>query len=211
MPATGKIGAHVSRLVPVHWRTAHRRFAEWVTAGVMTAVHQATVDVLGAVGRSTRRGRASTACTCGRSKEEPDRAQPGRPGQARLQDSRDRRPQRAGVARGHLCGHCCIEPTSRSLAARLPARSTAHGPSRATDRANHRPSPSPTARVADGRQGFSGGFTALETLDRSMQQCHGGLGSLDATVPRRPHLDLRASSAGPRLMAAPSDRDATGL
>ena len=36
---------------PVHWRTAHRRFAEWVAAGVMTAVHQATLDVLGAAGR----------------------------------------------------------------------------------------------------------------------------------------------------------------
>ena len=24
---------------PVHWRTAHRRFTEWVTAGVMTALH----------------------------------------------------------------------------------------------------------------------------------------------------------------------------
>jgi transposase len=37
--------------LPVHWRTAHRRFAEWVAAGVMTAVHQATLDVLGAAGR----------------------------------------------------------------------------------------------------------------------------------------------------------------
>src|SRR3954471_4604661 len=35
---------------PVHWRTAHRRFTEWVAAGVMTALHQATLDVLGAAG-----------------------------------------------------------------------------------------------------------------------------------------------------------------
>ena len=35
---------------PVHWRTAHRRFAEWVAAGVMTALHQAVLDVLGAAG-----------------------------------------------------------------------------------------------------------------------------------------------------------------
>ena len=36
---------------PVHWRTAHRRFAEWVAAGVMTALHQAMLDVLGAAGQ----------------------------------------------------------------------------------------------------------------------------------------------------------------
>jgi transposase len=36
---------------PVHWRTAHRRFAEWVAAGVMTALHQAMLDVLGVVGQ----------------------------------------------------------------------------------------------------------------------------------------------------------------
>ena len=36
---------------PVHWRTAHRRCAEWVTAGVMTALHQATLDVLGTAGQ----------------------------------------------------------------------------------------------------------------------------------------------------------------
>lgn len=36
---------------PVHWRTAHRRFAEWVDKGVMQALHQATLDVLGAAGR----------------------------------------------------------------------------------------------------------------------------------------------------------------
>ncbi|WP_442933723.1 IS5 family transposase, partial [Micromonospora sp. CPCC 206060] len=35
---------------PVHWRTVHRRFAEWVAAGVMTALHQAVLDVLGAAG-----------------------------------------------------------------------------------------------------------------------------------------------------------------
>jgi transposase len=32
---------------PVPWRTAHRRFAEWVAAGVMTALHQAMLDLLG--------------------------------------------------------------------------------------------------------------------------------------------------------------------
>ncbi len=36
---------------PVHWRTAHRRFAEWVSLGVMTALHQATLDVLGVTGQ----------------------------------------------------------------------------------------------------------------------------------------------------------------
>ena len=31
--------------------TAHRRFAEWVDHGVMTALHQATLDVLGVAGQ----------------------------------------------------------------------------------------------------------------------------------------------------------------
>lgn len=35
----------------VHWRTAHRRFAEWVEAGVMRALHQAVLDVLGVAGQ----------------------------------------------------------------------------------------------------------------------------------------------------------------
>ncbi|MFC0528589.1 transposase [Phytohabitans kaempferiae] len=39
------------RSFPVHWRTAHRRFAEWVALGVMTAVHQAMLDVLGLAGQ----------------------------------------------------------------------------------------------------------------------------------------------------------------
>jgi transposase len=36
---------------PVHWRTAHRRFAEWVSLAVMTALHRATLDVLGIAGQ----------------------------------------------------------------------------------------------------------------------------------------------------------------
>ncbi|MER5701037.1 transposase [Micromonospora sp. NPDC002296] len=36
---------------PVHWRTTHRRFAQWVAAGVMTALHRAVLDVLGAAGQ----------------------------------------------------------------------------------------------------------------------------------------------------------------
>ena len=32
---------------PVHWRTTHRRFTQWVAAGVMTALHRAMLDVLG--------------------------------------------------------------------------------------------------------------------------------------------------------------------
>ncbi len=31
--------------------TAHRRFTEWVEAGVFTALHRAVLDVLGAAGR----------------------------------------------------------------------------------------------------------------------------------------------------------------
>jgi transposase len=36
---------------PISRATAHRRFAEWVQAGVMQALHQAMLDVLGAAGK----------------------------------------------------------------------------------------------------------------------------------------------------------------
>ena len=36
---------------PISSKTTHRRFTEWVTLGVMTALHQATLDVLGAAGQ----------------------------------------------------------------------------------------------------------------------------------------------------------------
>ena len=36
---------------PIPSKTAHRRFTEWVALGVMTALHQATLDVLGAAGQ----------------------------------------------------------------------------------------------------------------------------------------------------------------
>jgi hypothetical protein len=42
--------AETSRLVPGAPRTAHRRFAEWVSLGVMTALHQAMLDILGVAG-----------------------------------------------------------------------------------------------------------------------------------------------------------------
>ena len=73
---------------PVHWRTTHRRFAEWVSVGVMTALHQAMLDVLGVVGQLDRSRASIDSMQSARLKGEPDRAQPGRPGQARLQDPR---------------------------------------------------------------------------------------------------------------------------
>jgi transposase len=36
---------------PVNWKTTHRRFAEWVDAGVMQALHRAMLDVLGLAGQ----------------------------------------------------------------------------------------------------------------------------------------------------------------
>jgi transposase len=36
---------------PISRATAHRRFTEWVEQGVMQAVHQAMLDVLGAAGQ----------------------------------------------------------------------------------------------------------------------------------------------------------------
>ena len=36
---------------PISSKSAHRRFAEWVALGVMAALHQAMLDVLGAAGR----------------------------------------------------------------------------------------------------------------------------------------------------------------
>jgi transposase len=35
---------------PISSKTTHRRFTEWVAVGVMAAVHQATLDVLGVAG-----------------------------------------------------------------------------------------------------------------------------------------------------------------
>jgi hypothetical protein len=43
--------APAAGIVPGAPRTAHRRFAEWVSVGVMTALHQATLDVLGVAGQ----------------------------------------------------------------------------------------------------------------------------------------------------------------
>ena len=75
---------------PVHWRTAHRRFAEWVSAGVMTALHHAMLDVLGVAGQIDWSRASIDSMHVRAVKGEPDRAQPGRPGQARLQDPRCR-------------------------------------------------------------------------------------------------------------------------
>jgi transposase len=36
---------------PISSKTTHRRFTEWVRQGVMAAVHQAMLDVLGAAGQ----------------------------------------------------------------------------------------------------------------------------------------------------------------
>ncbi|MFG2045238.1 transposase [Dactylosporangium sp. NPDC048998] len=36
---------------PISSKTTHRRFTEWVALGVMAALHQATLDVLGAAGQ----------------------------------------------------------------------------------------------------------------------------------------------------------------
>ena len=43
--------AQTSRLVPGALADRARRFAEWVSLGVMTALHQATLDVLGIAGQ----------------------------------------------------------------------------------------------------------------------------------------------------------------
>jgi transposase len=67
--------------VPVHWRTAHCRFAEWVAAGVMTARHQAVLDVLGAAG-AIDWSRASIDSMHVRAVKGPGpaRSTPGKPG-----------------------------------------------------------------------------------------------------------------------------------
>ena len=54
----------------------------------MTALHQATLDVLGAAGRIDWSRASIDGMHVRALKGEPDRAQPGRPGQARLQDPR---------------------------------------------------------------------------------------------------------------------------
>jgi serine/threonine-protein kinase len=73
-----------------------------------------------------------------------------------------------------LRGHCCIEPSSRSLAARLPGRSTHGGPLASTDQANHRLRPSR-------RPGTRRSPWVLRRICGPRD-----VGSLNATVPTRP-------------------------
>src|SRR5919112_3640585 len=95
---------------PVHWRTAHRRFAEWVSAGVMTALHQATLDVLGAA-EQIDWSRASIDSMHVRAvKRESDPAQPGRPGQAWAP-----RPTQSVTATGCRYTWTCPPPTSTTI------------------------------------------------------------------------------------------------
>jgi transposase len=47
---TGCAWAAIPESFPISTPTAHRRFTEWVTAGIFTALHRAVLDVLGAAG-----------------------------------------------------------------------------------------------------------------------------------------------------------------
>jgi hypothetical protein len=80
--------------------------------------------------------------------------------------------------------HCCIEPIVKITRRNISCEIHTEWCVASTDRANHCPHPRRRAREADGRQGLSGGFAALETLDRSMQQC----------PPPSSHLDHRTQN-----------------
>jgi transposase len=67
--------------------TARRRFAEWVQADASARLHRATLDLLGVAGvidwsRASVDGMHVRAVTGG-----PDRPQPGRPRQTRVEDA----------------------------------------------------------------------------------------------------------------------------
>ena len=64
---------------PISSASAHRRFSEWVTHGVMAALHQATLDVLGAAGHLDWSRASIDALHVRAVKGGPDRAEPGRP------------------------------------------------------------------------------------------------------------------------------------
>src|SRR3954468_859901 len=69
---------------PISRATAHRRFAEWVEAGVMDALQQATLDVLGAAGQIDWSRASIDAMHVRAVKGGSDGAEPGRPRQARF-------------------------------------------------------------------------------------------------------------------------------
>jgi transposase len=48
---TGCPWAALPSSFPISSKTAHRRFGQWVQAGVVQALHQAMLDVLGAAGQ----------------------------------------------------------------------------------------------------------------------------------------------------------------
>jgi transposase len=78
--------------------TCWRRLDEWAKAGVFEQLQALLLDELGAAGRVDLERSASIASACGRSKGGPDRRQPCRSGQARLQAARGWRRWRATLA-----------------------------------------------------------------------------------------------------------------
>src|SRR5690348_3283189 len=48
---SGCAWAELPASFPISYQSAHRRFAEWVEQGVMAALHQAMLDILGAAGQ----------------------------------------------------------------------------------------------------------------------------------------------------------------
>ncbi len=80
-----------------------------------------------------------------------------------------------------LNGHCCVEPSPRSLAVKLPEGPAHAGLFTSTNRIKQSAAAIATAWHDRFREGLSEGFAALDTLDRSMQQCQLALDAPDAT------------------------------
>ncbi len=77
----------------VKYQTAHRRFSEWTAAGLWPRIHRAVLDELGAAGEIDWSRAVVDAASVRAKRGISDRPEPGRPGQARLEDPRLIRPQ----------------------------------------------------------------------------------------------------------------------
>jgi transposase len=74
---TGCAWAALPESFPISRPSAHRRFAEWVEQGVMAALHQAVLDVLGAAGQIDWSRASIDSMHVRALKGGPDGAQPG--------------------------------------------------------------------------------------------------------------------------------------
>jgi transposase len=102
--------------------TAHRRFTEWMAAGLRRNLHRAVLDKLGSQGMIDWSGRSSTEHPSGPKTGRTDRTEPGRPRQTRLEDPCAVRPDRPAPDRRHLRGQHPRQPRTQTPGQRNPRR-----------------------------------------------------------------------------------------